>query len=241
MQMGRAAYGFPFGGVLRHALVVGGLCWTGGLAGRWLIPGLRFGWIALAVGVITHFGILLVALTTFLGWVIRMSRARDCRRLLDEVSWRGDERVLDVGCGKGFVTVAAALRVPHGSVVGLDDFRRGHGASRHSAEVARANAEADGVVRRVEIRTGPFTCLGVEEYDVVLASFSLHHLGAASRLETLAAMVRATKSGGRILIVDLIGHPAITEELLLLGMRDVRLVRRTHPKILFGWVLAEKP
>jgi hypothetical protein len=47
------------------------------------------------------------------GLMVRSSRAgklteRD--RLLDELPWRGDERVLDVGCGRGLLLIGAAGR-----------------------------------------------------------------------------------------------------------------------------------
>ena len=39
---------------------------------------------------------------------------------LVRLSLDGDERVLDVGCGDGKVTVEIARRLPRGSVVGVD-------------------------------------------------------------------------------------------------------------------------
>ncbi|MBY4572742.1 class I SAM-dependent methyltransferase [Gordonia paraffinivorans] len=36
----------------------------------------------------------------------------------------GDERLLDVGCGDGFITMLLAERLPQGSVVGVDASRR---------------------------------------------------------------------------------------------------------------------
>ena len=42
------------------------------------------------------------------------------RELIAKLHLRGDERVLDVGCGDGKVTVELARAVPRGSVVGVD-------------------------------------------------------------------------------------------------------------------------
>src|SRR4051812_46020003 len=39
------------------------------------------------------------------------------------LSLRGDERVLDVGCGQGKITAQIAARVPRGNVVGIDPSR----------------------------------------------------------------------------------------------------------------------
>ena len=42
------------------------------------------------------------------------------RELIAQLKLRGDERILDVGCGDGKVTAEMARAVPHGSVVGVD-------------------------------------------------------------------------------------------------------------------------
>src|SRR6185295_10322256 len=42
---------------------------------------------------------------------------------LSLLTFGGDERVLDVGCGDGKITAAIAARVPHGSVLGVDPSR----------------------------------------------------------------------------------------------------------------------
>jgi len=42
------------------------------------------------------------------------------RELITRLHLRGDERVLDVGCGDGKVTAEIARAVPHGAVVGVD-------------------------------------------------------------------------------------------------------------------------
>ena len=42
------------------------------------------------------------------------------RELIGQLKLRGDERILDVGCGDGKVTAELARAVPNGSVVGMD-------------------------------------------------------------------------------------------------------------------------
>src|SRR3954463_9944317 len=47
----------------------------------------------------------------------QLTMARD---VIDRLDLRGDERVLDAGCGSGRVTEEALERVPHGPVIAVD-------------------------------------------------------------------------------------------------------------------------
>ncbi|MCT7997192.1 class I SAM-dependent methyltransferase [Laspinema olomoucense] len=40
--------------------------------------------------------------------------------IIKEHPWKGDEHILDVGCGDGRITAELAQRVPEGSVLGID-------------------------------------------------------------------------------------------------------------------------
>lgn len=42
------------------------------------------------------------------------------RELLDGVPWHGDERVLDLGCGRGAVLLIAAGHITNGRAIGVD-------------------------------------------------------------------------------------------------------------------------
>src|SRR5215208_5553655 len=50
----------------------------------------------------------------------KVGKYRECERLLDSIPWRGDEIVLDVGCGRGLLLVGAAKRLRTGRAVGVD-------------------------------------------------------------------------------------------------------------------------
>jgi hypothetical protein len=41
----------------------------------------------------------------------KVGKLRERDRLLDSIPWRGDEAVLDVGCGRGLLLVGAAKRL----------------------------------------------------------------------------------------------------------------------------------
>src|SRR5262245_12898244 len=71
--------------------------------------------------------------------------------LVDRLGLRGDEQVLDLGCGRGAVLLLAARRLT-ARAVGVD-LRRGADQSGNAAEATRRNARAEGVADRVALFT----------------------------------------------------------------------------------------
>jgi len=125
-------------------------------------------------------------------------------QLLDELGLRGDEHVLDVGCGRGAVLMLAARRVPAGRAVGADVWRR-RDQSGNSRAAAERNAAAEGVRDRVELvdadtRALPFASAS---FDVVVSSLAISNIrDADGRAQALREAVRVLRPGGRLRIVD---------------------------------------
>ncbi len=106
------------------------------------------------------------------------------------------QRVLDVGCGPGMDTLPLAHLVgPTGQVVGLD---------ADPAMVAEANqrARAAGVDGWVTHEEGDATLLSYasDSFDACRSERLFQHLHAAPR--ALAEMVRVTKGGGWVVVLD---------------------------------------
>jgi arsenite methyltransferase len=125
-------------------------------------------------------------------------------QLLDELGLRGDEHVLDVGCGRGAVLMLAARRLPAGWAVGADVWRR-RDQSGNSRAAAERNAVAEGVRSRVELvdadaRDLPF---GSASFDLVVSSLAISNIrDADGRAQALREAVRVVRPGGRLRIVD---------------------------------------
>jgi arsenite methyltransferase len=65
---------------------------------------------------------------------------------------RGDELVLDMGCGRGGVMAMVAKLVPRGHAVGLDLWTEDQSSNR--PETTLQNMELEGVQDRCELKTG---------------------------------------------------------------------------------------
>jgi SAM-dependent methyltransferase len=125
-------------------------------------------------------------------------------RLLTGVGLRGDERVLDLGCGRGAVLLTAAKLVPLGSAVGVDIWRADQ--TGNSMEATLANADAEGVADRVELHTCDITYLAFpdDSFDLVVSNLAIHNLpGYRARRSAIDEAVRVLRPGGHVVIADL--------------------------------------
>src|SRR6476660_4096121 len=97
--------------------------------------------------------------------------------LLDQLNLRGDERILDLGCGRGAVLLMVAQHLTTGRAVGVDLWRSVD-QSGNSAEAARRSAIAEGVAARAELQTADITALPLEDdsLDVVVSSWAVHNI-----------------------------------------------------------------
>ncbi len=130
------------------------------------------------------------------------TRLRD--RLLEAVGWRGDEDVVDLGCGAGLLALGACGRTS-GTVHGVDLWS-GTDLSGNGPERLRRNAELLGVTDRLQVRTEDVRALGLADgsVDVVLSALCLHNLrDAADREQALTEAVRVLRPGGTIALSDL--------------------------------------
>ena len=173
---------------------------------------------SLIIGVICGFWILCVAVW-LLGSKYACLRARDA--ILSRIAWRGDERVLDVGCGHGLLLVGAAKKLTTGRAVGVDIWRQVDQWDNHPENTAR-NARIEGVADRVEIHTCDASKLIFpdESFDVVLSSSALHDMVERDRV--LREIIRVLKPGGQVAIYDIMHIPRYQEIFLESGMQQVQ-------------------
>ncbi|MGW0806104.1 class I SAM-dependent methyltransferase [Nonomuraea sp. NPDC002799] len=205
-----------------------------GFDAPWALSGLLFGAIVLlalgvfsitldivAAGLAFLFGGLytLASAASYL-YTIRRGKFAVWAEELERLA--GDERLLDLGCGRGAVLMLAARRLEKGRATGVDSWRSRTGGGESAA---RANAEAEGVSERVELVTGDVRELPFDDgaFDVVVASQSIHDVpGAEGRERAVREAHRVLRPGGLLLVAD-IQHTAAYERTLRdLGVIDVR-------------------
>jgi len=92
-------------------------------------------------------------------------------RLIDDLALKGDERVMDLGCGDGFLTKKISDLVPKGSVLGID--------SSASMIATAKKLEASNLrFQQLDIYDLDFD----EEFDVAFSNAALHWVKNHDRL-----------------------------------------------------------
>jgi trans-aconitate 2-methyltransferase len=119
---------------------------------------------------------------------------------------RGDETVLDAGCGTGEVTATLLERLPHGRVIALD-------GSRRMLDAARGRFAGDARVSFVHADLGEPLPLG-EPVDAIVSTSTFHWVRDHDALFRHLAAV--SKPGGQ-LVVDCGGAGNIAAVVEILG------------------------
>jgi arsenite methyltransferase len=244
----RGAYGFdaPYAPIL---MMLGGTCllafsvmqiWSseGGARPRLIhaMPAAAGLWLFLNAGIYIH--------TT------RAGKFAVWADLLDALELKGDERLLDIGCGRGAVLLMAAQGLPRGRAIGVDVWSTTD-QSGNASQVTQQNAVLEGVVERVELHTADMRQLPFEDssFDVVVSSLAIHNVsGASERAKALCEAARVLKKGGKLAIADIRYVKTYAKELESHGLKitarrslGVRFWYGAGPWVATQLVTATKP
>jgi arsenite methyltransferase len=143
--------------------------------------------------------------------------------LLNDLALRGDEQILDLGCGRGAVLLLAAQHLTTGRAVGVDLWKS-KDQSGNAAEATRRNSVAEGVADHVELYTADLAALPFEDntFDLVVSNIAIHNIkGRAGRDRAIEEAVRVLSPGGRLLISDIWASRHYRARLTELGMTAV--------------------
>src|SRR5262249_56592558 len=98
-------------------------------------------------------------------------------RLMALIPWRGDEAVLDVGCGRGLLLIGAAQRLTTGTAVGVDLWSKDD-LLDNRPEATRENAALEGVADPVEVKDRDARDLPFADntFDVIVSPAAPHNI-----------------------------------------------------------------
>ncbi len=150
-------------------------------------------------------------------------------RLLSDLRLAGDERILDLGCGRGALLILAARHLTTGRAVGIDIWTADQSGNAVTATLR--NAAAEEVADRVSLHTADLTRLPYHDatFDHVVSNVAIHNVKAATAVDhAIDEAVRVLRPGGRLLIADLRYTRRYRRRLV--GLRLQQVTRRS-----LGW------
>jgi trans-aconitate 2-methyltransferase len=119
------------------------------------------------------------------------SQQKWAQELIDKLKLKGNEHILDIGCGDGKVTAEIARRVPEGSVVGVDNAPPMIAlAQKHYPTTKYSNLSFKIMdAARLSFR---------EQFDIVFSNAVLHWV--RDHTPVIAGIFNALRPGGKMLL-----------------------------------------
>lgn len=216
-------YGLDAPEVVRRFLMIGGAMFACGLGA--LIVGNKYRVAYWLVAPFLSVACSFLATSGIMIWGSKYGKLRLRDKLIARLALRGDERVLDVGCGHGLMLLGAAKKLTTGRAVGIDLWQKEDQAG-NSREATLENAAREGVAQRVDLVDGDARQMPFEDksFDAILSSWALHNIyDAAGRRRALEEIVRVLKPGGRVLITDIRHASEYADVSRSLGLTDVKV------------------
>ena len=202
----RPDYGVDAPAVMRNLFLIGGTLLLLALVTP---PRLQIGQLT----ILTHYalvwtgGILFAEALLFLLYV-KYGKFRHRDFMLGLHAWRGDEEVLDVGCGRGLLLAGAAKRLEalegSGHATGLDVWSTVD-MGGNSEAATWSNLEMEGVRARCRVVSEPAQAMSFADgsFDVVVSNLCLHNIyDAGDRRRAVEQIARVLRPGGVALISD---------------------------------------
>jgi arsenite methyltransferase len=171
------------------------------------------------------FAVCCLILATLMFASSRFGKLHARERILARLNLRGDEAVLDVGCGHGLLLIAAAKLLPRGHAVGIDLWSQWQQAD-NSREATLRNAALEGVGQRVSVHDGDMCKMPFADrsFDATVAHFAIHNVRTSEgRREAIREIVRTLKQGGQLAISDIFSIDLYADELRKSRMTNVEI------------------
>ncbi len=123
-------------------------------------------------------------------------RGANSRMVVEMARIKPGEKVLDVGCGTGDLTLAAQIAAgPAGTACGIDPSPEGVEMARKKAVQRSLAAGFEvGLIEKLEFPEATF--------DVAISRLMIHHLPDELKQKGFAEIYRVLKPGGRLFMVD---------------------------------------
>ena len=199
-------YGVDAPSVMRNLFLIGGLALLLGIFGPHAIT---LGNVTIGIAIMLRWTAAFLLAEAFLFLLyVKVGKFRHRDMMLNLHNWRGDEQVLDVGCGRGLLLAGAAKRLAAlngiGHATGIDVWSQVD-MGANSSEATLHNLALEGVADRCTILGVPAQDMTFPDghFDLIVSNLCVHNIyDRPTRLAALHQIVRVLAPGGTALISD---------------------------------------
>lgn len=218
-------YGIDAPGVIRWLLIFAILCAVIAIFGYRMIQQQH---PYMAIGLLIYF--LITSISFFIPgiWLLYgtiKAKPRVLHQLVNDLHLKGNEMILDVGCGRGMLLIETAKRLKTGKIHGIDLWFA-KDQSGNSSESTLQNAQIEGVADKIELQTADMRSIPFPDqtFDVVVSSLAIHNVeDKEERENVLREIFRVLKKGGRFAIFDFRNAKQYGEIFTRIGASDVKI------------------
>ncbi len=197
----KADYGFdgsPLGVTI--ACFAGVVCFGGGIA-LITFPSLA---LKIVCAVLMLCGLFIVLICGSYFFYVKFGKLHRRDKMLSMIDWKGNEKVLDIGTGRGLLMIGAAKKMTVGKSTGIDIWNSEdmHG---NAYQNTMRNAELEGVLDKVEVRNEDVRSMSFpnDTFDVVLSNLCIHNIPTKDgRDNACREITRVLKPNGTAIITD---------------------------------------
>lgn len=137
-------------------------------------------------------------------YYIKLGKLHRRDKMISMIDWKGNEKVLDIGTGRGLLMIGAAKKLTLGTSIGIDIWNSGdmHGNAHQNT---MRNAELEGVLEKVEVRNEDVRSMSFpnDTFDVVLSNLCIHNIPTKDgREKACREIARVLKPDGTAIITD---------------------------------------
>ncbi len=197
---GKTNYGVDAPTVIRNMYIVAIICFIIALA----IPNIHFSAVQIEPSTFISMGICFIIPATLMLLYSLVGKYKYRDYMLNQVAWKGNEQVLDIGTGKGLLMIGAAKKMTTGKSFGIDIWNQEDLSGNNEAN-ALSNAAIEGVSDKVKIENQNATKMSFPDayFDVVISNLCLHNIyEKAGREQACSEIYRVLKPGGVAIISD---------------------------------------